>query len=851
MNYLRKTLYIVVVALISPLCMSAQTLPFQQKTLSPRERVNDLVGRMTLNEKIYMLQSDFFYRGCERLGIPCLETADGPLGIASWGLKGRATAFPSQLSLAASWNRDLAYRIGAIYAKEWKARGIQVFYGPGVNIYRSSKDSRNFEYMGEDPYLASEMAVPFIQGIQQNGILATVKHFVANDQEFDRYHVSSEVSERALQEIYYPPFKAAIQRAGVGAIMMGYNLVNGVYCAQNKQLMSDVLRRKWGFQGTIMSDWGATHSTLESVRAGLDMELGTFDYLNQRQLLPLIKSGAIKTSEIDSMVTHILLPCFRLGLFDKPVSRDVSVPTYNDEANQTAYEEACEGIILLKNNEGILPLKSPSSIAVIGPNANPNVVSDNCYDVKGCSYGGGGSSKVNPWYVVTDLEGIKKAFPQAQVSYHEGVSNAYKRRLFSNSVFTTSQGKRGLQACYVSLVDSDKVSTGPHSINQIDKQIDFRWEEGASAVRSLGAAYQVEWKGVIASERNDSILIFVDAQGGYRLDVDGSTVIDKRHSQTFANQWVKIPSQKGRKHTVCLTYWNRNCHPAEIRMGWDYAHAVDYSEALDLARKADCVVFCGGLDASLEFEGTDRSFELPYGQDALIQALVKVNPRTIVAMHGGGAMDMSAWIDKVPALLHMLYPGQEGGTALGQILSGKVNPSAKLPFTMERKWEDSPACGNYDETRMLRKVFYREGIYVGYRGYERKGIKPLFAFGHGLSYTTFAYDNLSLVVTDKKKGMVKVAFDITNTGRQDGAEVVQLYVHDPVAMVDRPYKELKNFAKVFLKAGETRHVEMLLRDDAFKYYHPKRHAWVLEHGKFDILVGASSADMRLRGSIKL
>ena len=847
MKRLKRILPFLFVA-ITPISIKAQV---HNATFSPKDRVRELVKQMTLEEKIDVLESDFFYRGCERLGIPRVETADGPSGIASWGLKGRATAFPCPLSLAASWNRGLAQYIGSLYAKEWRARGIDVFYGPGVNIYRSSKDSRNFEYMGEDPYLASEMAVPLIKGIQQGGVIATVKHFAANDQEFDRYKISSEVDERTLHEIYFPPFKAAIQRADVKAVMMGYNLVNGVYCAQNKYLMKDILRDSWGFQGTIMSDWGATHATYESVEAGLDMELGTFDYLNRDKLLPLIKAGKIKESQIDSMVTHIFLPCFELGIFDRKTAKDTSIPIYNEEANDAAYQEACEGIILLKNERNLLPLSSPKTVAVIGPNANPYIVDDNTYDVKGVSYGGGGSSKVNPWYVVSDMEGIRRAFPNTRILYHEGVSNAYKRSLFKRSAFKTQEGRRGLAAAYYMLDEQNSEKMPKPSIQRIDAAINFNWAEGASDVKALGKNYKAQWDGTITPEKDDSVIFFVDAQGAYRLTIDNKVVIDESHSQTFANRYVKIAAKKNEKKSVRLEYWNQNSNPAEIRLGWDYASSIDISEALKIASEADYVVFCGGLDASLEFEGTDRQFELPYGQDELITSLAKVNPNIIVALHGGGGLRMTPWIDKVAAVVHLLYPGQEGGTAFGDILSGKVNPSAKLPFTIEKEWKDSPAYGNYDETRKERKVYYREGLFVGYRGYEQQGTKPLFPFGHGLSYTTFDYSNLKIQVADKKKGCVKVTMDITNTGQREGAEVVELYVHDVKSKLKRPYKELKNFEKVFLKPGETKSIEMNLQKDAFEYYNPTLHKWVLEPGVFDILVGASSENIKLKGSIRL
>ncbi len=835
-------------AALTPTPMMAQV---NNTNLSPRERVQALVRQMTLEEKIDVLESDFFYRGCERLGIHRIETADGPSGIASWGFKGRATAFPCPLALAASWNRGLARHIGSIYAKEWRARGINVFYGPGVNIYRSSKDSRNFEYMGEDPYLAAEMAVPLIKGIQQGGVIATVKHFVANDQEFDRYKISSEVDERTLHEIYFPPFKAAVQRAGVKAVMMGYNLVNGTYCTQNRYLMKDILRDAWGFQGTIMSDWGATHATYESVEAGLDMELGTFDYLNKGKLLPLIKAGKIKESRIDSMVTHIFLPCFELGIFDRKTAKDTTIPTFNEDANYAAYQEACEGIILLKNERNTLPLSAPKTIAVIGPNANPNIADDNIYDVKGISYGGGGSSKVNPWYLVNDMEGIRRAFPNSKILYCEGISNAYKRNLFRHSVFRTQEGRRGLTGSYYRLEELNPEKMLKPSIQRVDATINFNWAEGSSDVKTLGKNYKVQWEGSIAPEKDDSVIFFVDAQGGYRLTVGGRIVIDERNSQSFANRYIKVSAKKNENISVKLEYWNQNSNPAEIRLGWDYASSIDTSEALRIASQADCVVFCGGLDASLEFEGTDRQFELPYGQDELINSLAEVNPNIIVALHGGGGLRMTPWIDHVPAVIHLLYPGQEGGTAFGDILSGKVNPSAKLPFTIEREWANSPAYGNYDETRKERKVYYREGIFVGYRGYEKRETRPLFPFGHGLSYTSFDYSNLKIQVTDKKNGCVKVTMEITNTGQRDGAEVVELYVHDAKSKLKRPYKELKNFEKVYLKSGETKSVEMNLRKEAFEYYDPALHKWVLEPGVFDILVGSSSKDIKLKGSIRL
>ena len=370
------------IGLLFPCKLHAQSqYPFQNTTLATEERVDDLIKRMTLEEKIDLLSgyNDFYLHPCERLGIPAFKLADGPLGVASWGLFGRATAFPSALSLAASWNKNLAEKTGAMYAQEWRARGIHFLLAPGVNNYRASKGARNFEYFGEDPYLASEMVVPFIKAVQDGGVIATIKHFAANDQEFDRYTVSTEVSERALQEIYLPPFKAAVQKAGVKAVMTGYNLVNGVYCTENKHLI-DILKKDWGFKGMLMSDWACTYSAENAANYGLDLEMGSNDWFTRKELLPLVKEGKVTEEVINDKVRRIYGACISMGFFDRP-QQDTDIPTFNPQANQMALNTACEGIILLKNEQNTLPIHRPKVIAVIGPTANPAIVSDRIYNV--------------------------------------------------------------------------------------------------------------------------------------------------------------------------------------------------------------------------------------------------------------------------------------------------------------------------------------------------------------------------------------------------------------------------------------------------------------------------------------
>jgi putative beta-glucosidase len=862
--------------------MSTPKYPFLQTNLTTEERVEDLIQRMTLDEKIDLLTGyqDFYLHPCERLGIPAFKLADGPLGISSWGVFGKATAFPSALSLAASWNRNLANLVGNSYGQECRARGIHFLLAPGVNIYRSSKCGRNFEYFGEDPYLTSEMVVPFIKGVQSKGVIATVKHFIGNEQEYDRYNVSSEISERALREIYLPPFKAAVQQAGVKAVMTSYNPLNGVYCTENKYLI-DILKKEWGFKWMLMSDWACTYSADKAANHGLDLEMGSHSWFIKEKLLPLIKQGVVTKETIDEKVRRIYGACIEMGFFDRP-QKDASIPVYNPQANRLAYKAVCEGIVLLKNENDLLPLKKVSRIAVIGPNACHNLVSDRLRNVNTITYGGGGCSKVHPWYVTSVLQGIEQEFPQAEVLYSEGIPYNYKNKLFQSSQFRTKDGKNGLTARYYKIgngyssnssseelmamqaraagrtyIASDEqrgVSHKNHSsdsavMERVDRNVNFTWWNKPN--KELGDDYKVEWEGYVHAERNDSIFFFVDAQGGYRLWIDEKLCIDAFSSQSFHYGQVVLPVSKGKKLYVKLEYLNQRSRPAEIHLGYDYKGNLDFSESLSLARKADVVVFCAGLNGDIEKESRDRPFQLPFGQKLLMNEIAKVNPNMIVSLHAGGAVEMEPWIDSAKAVLHLFYPGQEGGKAFAEILSGKVNPSAKLPFSIERRWEDSPSCGNYDETRKEKKVFYNEGIFVGYRGYDRKRVEPLFPFGYGLSYTSFQYSDLDVEIFDRDNKYLKLSFDLSNTGNHAGAEVAQVYVHDKVSKEIRPLKELKGFEKVFLGSGETKKVTLWLNKEDFKYFSEKKNKWIFESGEFELWIGSSSQDIRIKKTVHL
>lgn len=840
-----KLLHRISVALV---CSSSISLtlnasePWRDTALTPRQRAEDLASRMTLDEKIDLLSgyNDFFLHPCERLGIPAFEMADGPLGIASWGLFGRATAYPSALSIAASWNRDLAAATGSAYADDWRARGIHLMLAPGLNIYRASKGARNFEYFGEDPWLTSEMAMAFTKAVEEGGVLPVIKHFVANDQEYDRYNVSSEVDEATLREIYLLPFERLIREGGAKAIMSGYNLLNGVHCSESAYLDS-VLHGEWGFDGIHMSDWGATHSTLAAARNGLDLEMGSNSYFIADSIKPLIKERLLTEADIDRKVMNIYTACFDAGFFDRPQKID-SLTLFSSRRNRAALDAAREGIILLRNESSTLPF-TPATvkrIAVIGPTANPAVISDRRHTNTGITYGGGGSSKVNPWYIRTALDGIIAAYPDAEILYAEGVSPRLKQNAFANSPFITPDGNPGVKATYYATA-ADTKPVASH----IERRINNEWWGTPDGISDIDKWHRIVYTARVIPAVTDTLVFFADGQGACRLDIDGCTAINRSDSRSFFHEVTKIPATAGKPLDITLTYDRVNLTPGEIRLGYIPASEVNFGEAEKIAAMADAVVCCIGLDGSIELEGRDRPFELPYGQDELVERVIAANPRTAVVISGGGGVDMSRWADKAPAILHAIYPGMEGGTAIGEIVSGAVNPSAKLPFTIERRWTDSPACGFYDETRPEQKVYYGEGLFTGYRGYERKGIKPLFSFGHGLSYTTFEYSGL--MTKRNVDGSLTVSFDITNTGDRQGAEIAQVYV-TPVDASSRPAKELKGFTKLSLAPGEKRRAEVTIPSTALRRYDATLGKWMpLEVAS--ILVGPSSDSLPLETTL--
>lgn len=652
--------------------------------------------------------------------------------------------------------------------KDARARGVHFILGPGVNIYRAPMNGRNFEYFGEDPYLASRMAVSFIEGIQEQRVVAVAKHFTANNSEFARMTLSSDVDERTLREIYLPAFEASVKEAKVGAVMDAYNLVNGTYMTANDHLNNEILKKEWGFNGILMSDWGATHDGIAAFNGGLDLEMPSPTFMNRDTLLPGLKDGKLATATLDDKVRRILRTAIAFGFFDKP-QEDIDIPTFSQEGRQVALEEARSGMVLLKNSNNLLPLdpEKIKTIAVIGPDAYPAVVS------------GGGSAESKPFSSVSYLEGISNRLgTKAKVLY--ATDSPVLDQEFEDSEFVTKPGgEPGLKGEYFSNQDLK----GPPALARTDKHIHLDFGEGSFAPGQPIDHFSIRWTGYFVPKTTGDYTFFTSADDGVRLWIDDAPGIDdwQPHAQTVDSYAKHL--EAGKAYKVRLEYFE---DVGSAIVGFGVTRPQEYvgRETKPLAAKADAVIICVGFDPKTESEGADRTFQLPGGQDELIQQISAINKNTIVVLTAGGNVDMTRWIDSVPALLEAWYPGQEGGNALAQLLFGDYSPSGKLPASFERRWEDNPTFHNYYPAAGEHHVKYAEGLFLGYRYFDRSETKPLFAFGHGLSYSTFAYSDIS--VTPKvgdSNAPVSVSFEVKNTGKRAAAEIAEVYVGDSHASV--------------------------------------------------------------------
>lgn len=738
MKILRNNLLLFCTLMFGTALYAQQKPVYLDESKPIEERIEDALSRMTLEEKVAMChaQSKFSSAGVPRLGIPENWATDGPHGIRpevlwdQWDQAGwtndSCIAFPALTCLAATWNKDMSLLYGKSIGEEARYRNKNILLGPGINIYRTPLNGRNFEYMGEDPYLASKMVVPYIKGVQANGVAACVKHFALNNQEEYRHTINVNVDDRTLYEIYLPAFKAAVQEGEAWAIMGAYNRYKGQWACHNEYLLNDILRGEWGFDGVVVSDWGGVNNTMQAIYNGLDMEFGTWtdglsegasnaydNYYLAKPFLKLLQAGEVKVEEVDKKVRNILRLAFRTTMNSQRPWGSFGT----DEHAAAGRRIAEEGIVLLQNKNDILPIDPAKvkKILVVGENA-----------IKAMTVGGG-SSSLKARYEVSPLEGIKKRFgSQAEVIYARG---------------------------YVG-----------------------------------------------------------DASNSYNGVISGQDLTDNRSESELI------------------------------------------AEAQRSAKEADLVIFIGGLNKSnhQDCEGDDRKhLELPYNQDRVITELLKSNKNLVVVNISGNAVAMP-WINEVPAIVQSWYNGTESGNALASILAGDTNPSGKIPFTFPVRLTDNPAHKLGEYPGKDGEVTYNEGLYVGYRWTDKEKTKPLFPFGHGLSYTTFQYGKVS---SDKKEinkdDKITFTVSIRNTGSRDGAEVVQLYISDLKSSLPRPIKELKGFEKVFLKAGEEKAVSFTIDKSALSFFDDKKHDWTVENGDFEAIIAASAIDIKSKVSFKV
>jgi len=791
------------------------------------ERVDDLLGRMTLEEKIEQLGgTGFDTKVNERFNIPLLKMTDGPVGVR-WG---QATALPAAVALASTWDRELIYEVGQLLGRETSAKGRNILLGPCVNIHRFPVGGRNFESFGEDPYLAGQIAVPYIKGVQSQKVIACVKHYACNNQEWNRSSVNAVVDERTLHEIYLPAFKTAVQEGNVWSVMTSYNKVNGFWTSENNHLLNNILKKEWGFKGFVVSDWGASHSTVGSVNAGLDLEMPYGTYMNDSLISLEMKKNTIVEETINDKLRRLLRIRFQAEMSNRESKPDEGI-LKSDEHKKIAYQAALNGMVLLKNEGNILPIEKDKikSIAAIGPNAAfPRI-------------GGGGSSKVQPFYAVSPLQALQnKLGNSVKINYALGTIIKGDIQIIENKYFTPRPDKNGLKAEYFNNIDL----SGKPLFQRTDKEVNFLWYYDAPRWDLHGAnddnLFSVRWTGSINPPVSGKYKFQVMHNDGVRLKLNKKIIIDKwnDHRKSRIDE-TEIYLNSSEEYEVVLEYYN-NAGVSEIKLGWEIPNQNLLDEAVSLAKNSDIAVVFAGLSDHFEGEGRDRDFLILENQDRLIKAVQKINPNTIVVMISGTPPIMESWADDVLAILQAWFGGQEGGNAIADILLGNANPSGKLPCSFYKEQADSPGFDDYRNENLISN--YTEGIYVGYRYLDKYNITPRFAFGHGLSYSKFIYKSPVLKKTGDHKYELK--FTLSNVSEKDGFEVAQIYLSPVKHSIERPLKELKAFEKIFLESMESKEIVIYFDEKDFSYYNVNNSAWEIDKGKYNILIGSSSDDIR-------
>jgi beta-glucosidase len=789
-------------------------------------KVQSMLVKMTLEQKLKLVGGNGMYTyAIPEIGLHAIKMSDGPSGVRTWG---PSTAYPVGLALAATWDPSMAARVGGSLAQDAKVRGVRVLLAPGVNIYRAPMNGRNFEYFGEDPFLSSRMAVGYITGLQAQGVAATVKHFDANNSEFDRHNTDAVIDERTLHEIYLPAFEAAVKEAHVSAVMDSYNLVNGQHSTQNGVLNNGILKNSWGFDGVLMSDWNATYDGVAAANGGLDLEMPRAQFMTSETLGAAIKNGTLSMATLDDHVRRILRLAVRYGLADDADVKPTPGPQDSPEARKVAYDEAAESIVLLKNEDGILPLDSGRvhRVALIGPNVVPG------------SVGGGGSSYTS----VVSSTNLRDALMAAEGSGTQ--------ILYSPGVLTENQICE--QTVFDGGVEQEEFSTPGFSGNGTHTHLEklANWKPGFRVGSGGAGEHTYRWTAKYAVKATGTYLFLVTAHGrdSFHLFVGEKEVLQHESTEGVSPITFTMHLDAGQTVPVRLDYVQHG--PAlNAGLGIVMQQQIVLPEVAKIAVSVDAVVVDIGMNEHYESEGFDRPWELLPGQNELVEAVLAANPRAIVVLNGGGGMDISRWVDRVPALLHVWYGGEEGGHALADVLRGTVNPSGKLPISFERHLEDNVTFKTYYPKPDSVDVPYTEGLFVGYRHFDASSVKPLFPFGFGLSYSTFSFGGME--VKDLGLGSVRVSFTVSNTGRRAGDEVAQVYVGEVGPPLARPVKELKAFQRVHLAAGQSQVVQFVLPPSAFSYWDVHTHSWTEDSARFKIYAGDSSASVSLQSTVAI
>lgn len=815
------------------------------------DRIEALLGQLTLEEKVSLVAGADMWTspGVPRLSIPALKVTDGPNGARGGTVPGAgrpAACFPCGTALGATWNPDLVRRVGVALGEEARSKGAHVLLAPAVNAHRSPLAGRNFECHSEDPHLAARIAVAFVEGVQGQGVGTSVKHFVCNDSEFERHTIDSRVDERALREIYLPAFEAAVVEAGAWTVMGAYNRVNGTYACEHPRLLGDLLKGEWGFDGVVVSDWFATQSTADSANAGLDLEMPGPPRRFGEKLVEAVRAGEVAEKTIDEMVRRGLRLRLRTGAFDAEPAAERSVD--RPEHRALARRAAAEATVLLRN-DGLLPfdIRALRRIAVIGPNGDEPTIQ------------GGGSCQVTPHYEVSPLDGLRRRCGKGvRVDFSRGCSRY--RTMPSLDERLLADGDDPGKPIRLEFFDGPDPEGAPVAERRV-RRLELTWFD-APVPEIGGRTFSVRATATLRPPETGTYRFSLSGVGPCRLLIDGREVVDNatrpEPGDSFFGQGSAEVSGtadlvESREATLVIEYAKTDAKPAVsgVKAGCLRPEPADLLErAVETATAADAAVVVVGLDREWETEGRDRDdMDLPGRQAELVERVAAANPNTVVVLNAGSALRMP-WLPAVRAVLQLWYPGQECGNALADVLFGDAEPGGRLPCTFPRRVEDSPSQPWYPGSEGVAE--YGEGVFVGYRHYDTKGVEPLFPFGHGLSYAEFSYGDL--VVSDAELGAgetLEVRIDVTNRGERAGSQVVQLYVHDVEARLPRPEQELKAFAKLSLEPGETRTARFALDARALSFYDPDAGAWVAEPGDFELRAGASSRDLRSRKRVRL